>query len=115
METLRLLENCTFVKSYEVLEHKTWQNGSYIKLSASFKDSSMLYIREYVSPDERIYSFHWQDKMKKLICRWDNSPHHKEIITFPHHKHVGKETMPSREITLEDILESIASKSNMSK
>ena len=115
MEILRLLEDCPFVKSYEVLEHKTWQNGSYIKLNVLFKDNSTLYIREYISPDERFYSFHWQDKMKELICRWDNSIHHKKIITFPHHKHVGKETMPSREITLEEILESIVSKIKMSK
>lgn len=33
------------------------------------------------------YSYHYQDKKERLIFRYDMAPHHKEIDTFPHHKH----------------------------
>ena len=50
-----------------------------------------MYIKEYVDVNERNYSYHWQDKNQKLILRWDNSPHHKDVLTFPHHKHQNEE------------------------
>jgi len=33
------------------------------------------------------YSFHWQSADGRLIRRWDNAPHHPEIVSFPHHVH----------------------------
>lgn len=33
------------------------------------------------------YRFYWQNESGKLIKRWDNAPHHPEIITFPDHLH----------------------------
>jgi len=33
------------------------------------------------------YSYHWQNKNGKMIIRWDNDPHHKNLKTYPHHKH----------------------------
>jgi len=49
--------------------------------------------------------FIWQ-RNGNLITRWNNAPHHKDIETFPHHKHVGSKdnVQPSKEISLEDIL-----------
>ena len=29
-------------------------------------------------------------KNGQLIIRWDNAPHHKQIQTYPHHKHLGE-------------------------
>jgi hypothetical protein len=26
-------------------------------------------------------------RLKQLIFRYDNAPHHPEIVTYPHHKH----------------------------
>lgn len=37
------------------------------------------------------YSFHWQRPDGSLIRRWDNAPHHPEIVSFPHHVHEGDE------------------------
>ena len=34
------------------------------------------------------YSFHLQDARGRLVFRYDNAPHHRELPTFPHHKHV---------------------------
>jgi len=38
----------------------------------------------------------------------DNSPHHKDIETYPHHKHQEEKILPSYEITIQDILQFIA-------
>jgi Family of unknown function (DUF6516) len=37
------------------------------------------------------YSFHLQDALGECVFRYDNSPHHPELPTFPHHKHVGSQ------------------------
>ncbi len=57
-----------------------------------------------MSEDEYNYSFHWQDINNNLIIRWDNSPHHKEISTYPHHKHIRGTTEPSKEISLKEVM-----------
>ncbi|MCD6471556.1 hypothetical protein J7K55_00280 [Candidatus Aerophobetes bacterium] len=46
------------------------------------------------------------------FLKWDNSPHHQHIKTFPHHKHTPK-IEESEEISLEDILKLIEEKLEM--
>lgn len=41
-----------------------------------------------------------------MIVRWDNSPHHKNLKSFPHHKH-APEVEESEETGLEDVLKYI--------
>ncbi|MDI6655362.1 MAG: DUF6516 family protein [Candidatus Hydrothermarchaeota archaeon] len=74
-------------------------------------DDSTLFFTEYsTSSKDKIfrdkYSFHWQ-KRDKMIIRWDNAPHHREISTFPHHAHKGGRVLRSKEMTLEKVLEVI--------
>jgi len=35
------------------------------------------------------YSYHWQTASGRLVKRWDNVAHHKEVDTFPHHLHLS--------------------------
>ncbi|KJR43797.1 hypothetical protein MCHI_000303 [Candidatus Magnetoovum chiemensis] len=107
MQILKLLDKCDIVISYDIIDFKRWENGFYYKAKIALKDKCLLYAKEYVDQKERVYSFHWQDKRGNLIIRWDNSPHHKRIATFPHHKHVGDEVTENILITLEDVLEYI--------
>ena len=107
MEILKCLESFEVVKGYEILSFKTFYDGFYIKIKVLLIDGSILYIREYVDSNERNYSYHWQDKNGNLIIRWDNAPHHKEIKTYPHHKHIANKVLESFEITCEKILEVI--------
>jgi hypothetical protein len=39
-----------------------------------------------------------------MIVRWDNAPHHPEIQSFPHHKHVGRTIEASKDMTVELVL-----------
>lgn len=68
-------------------------------LRVQFWDNSLLEIREIVTtqhgyPQKRFYSYHYQ-KAGQTIFRYDNAPHHPEISSFPHHKHIGAREQPS--------------------
>jgi len=62
-----------------------------LKVKIVLIDNSTFYIREIWKEDKLIvYSYYWFDATGDLIEGWDNAPHHKEIDTFPHHKHTKK-------------------------
>ncbi|ASJ12994.1 toxin-antitoxin system TumE family protein [Thermococcus thioreducens] len=106
-----MLEKSLAVKSYEILDYKQGDSFYFLKIRVELIDRSVLYIREFVSEEDYNYSFQWQ-KNGKLIVRWDNAPHHKNVETFPHHKHVGSKdnVRPSKEVSLEDVLRIIEEK-----
>jgi Family of unknown function (DUF6516) len=60
-----------------------------------FADGSKLYFRELVEVQDDVtclmYSFHYQDSLDHLIFRYDDTPHHRELEGFPHHKHIADE------------------------
>ncbi len=82
------------------------------------KDGSRLFVKDYVFLDgTRKYAYHWQDSTGQLISRWDNAPHWKEVKTFPHHRHVERESQvefsPVR--TLEDVLKFVRESSRANR
>jgi len=52
------------------------------------------------------YSYYWLDAENRLKIGWDNSPHHKRLENFPHHKHIGEQAkmVASYEVCLEDVM-----------
>ncbi|MCK4491669.1 MAG: hypothetical protein KAU03_03540 [Candidatus Altiarchaeales archaeon] len=66
------------------------------------------YVTEYIVLEEEIiksrYKYHWQDKEGNLIARWDNVPHHPEVSSFPHHRHVKDKVQESKEMGLGEVL-----------
>ncbi len=54
------------------------------------------------------YRYQYMNSGNQLIFRYDNAPHHSDLSTFPHHKHVGEEAIKSNEPSLEDVLLEIA-------
>jgi len=104
-EIFNWLNNSDFVKDYTVLDYKSDISSFYLKMKIVFIDNSILFSREYFDLNNRDYSFHWQNNENKLITRWDNAPFHKEIKTFPHHKHIENEIIvESNNISLNEIL-----------
>ncbi|MEK7439673.1 MAG: DUF6516 family protein [Chloroflexota bacterium] len=62
----------------------------------SFYDASLLEAAETVRLEDGDiikdrYSYHYQESNGDIVFRYDNAPHHPEIETFPHHKHVESE------------------------
>lgn len=43
-------------------------------------------------------------KKEKTVVRWDNAPHHPNLRTFPHHKHVEGLVIESEEVWMWDVL-----------
>jgi len=44
----------------------------------------------------------------QMLFRYDNSPHHREIDTHPHHKHTLDKIVSSKMPALKDILNEIS-------
>lgn len=83
-----------------------------VKLKAKLKiyNSTVLWVREIISERRLIaYSYYWLRPDNSLILGWDNAPHHPEVDTFPHHKHIGEknEVRLSQENKLTDVLKFI--------
>ena len=55
------------------------------------------------------YRFHFMDSADKMIFRYDNAPHHPEVATYPHHKHIQGKEKPkqSKGIGLREVLSEI--------
>ncbi len=100
------------VKNLRLVRELVGINRGFIRFVIELRDNSELHVFEYVDSSlHRIdYSYHWQDKEKILIIRWDNAPHHPEIGTFPHHVHDGDDIKPSDEPTFVEILKKIGDK-----
>ncbi len=77
-----------------------------------FSDGSQLQVVEkliverYTSIKIR-YAYHYQRADGTLVFRYDNVPHHPEIATFPHHKHVGDRVTSAQPPDLSEVLREI--------
>ena len=70
-----------------------------------FIDDTTLDFLEVVNNNKKEkYKFHYMDKEKQLIFRYDNAPHHTELKTFPHHKHTNNGVVESSEPNLNNVL-----------
>ncbi|MCZ7398935.1 MAG: DUF6516 family protein [Candidatus Methanoperedens sp.] len=74
-----------------------------------FLSGYVLTFMEYIQmgKERPKYRFNLSDSKGEVIFRYDNAAHHKEIITFPHHKHVRTEVKPSKEVGLADVVAEI--------
>lgn len=88
-------------------------NTIYLKGAITFVDLSVLELSVFVTTSShRIvpekYRFQYMDKRNQIVFRYDNAPHHKELPTFPHHKHLAERVIPSAIPTIADILDEIS-------
>ena len=82
-------------------------SDSYIlKVRAELINGWLMDCWEHKTPIMRRYSFHIFHK-GRMIVRWDNTPHYRELDGFPHHKHEGKDVVDSEEMTLVTVLEEL--------
>lgn len=102
------------IKSYTINKEFVKELEGYIRIKAILKNEDLLEILIYarINGDLKTgkYSFHWQNKDKKLIKRWDNAPHHQELETFPDHLHKGEAVYPHHTITFFQVLEYLEEK-----
>ena len=73
----------------------------------TFFDSTILEFTESITPDRFRYRYQYMHADGSLIFRYDNVPHHREIATFPHHKHIHDQVVESHIISLRQVIEEI--------
>ncbi|MFZ4657080.1 MAG: toxin TumE [Caldilineaceae bacterium] len=110
------LQNTLFSRRDITIEHLEVilaDADAYLEASIRFHDQSVLVFSEEVelTPTKRIrrisYAFHYQSNANVLLFRYDNSPHHPYLATFPAHKHVGNEVIAAESPDLADVLKEI--------
>lgn len=95
------------IRSYTITKKIYNDKQGFISGKIIFENESQLQFVEVknVEFEEKIkYRFHYMDKEKKIIFRYDNAEHHKNIKTFPHHKHLENSVIESIELNLFDVL-----------
>ena len=103
------------VLSYNIQQFKIVGSSYHLAYHIKLIDNSQLFSKDYLFLDgSRKYSFHWQDGKGHCIIRWDNAPHHQDVITFPYHQHIGKEEdiKESQPMKLETVMECISNQIN---
>jgi len=84
-----------------------------IRCRVVFWDDSFLDIYEIVSTELgypiRIQYAYTYVQQGERVFRYDNAPHHPEIVTHPHHKHIGRQDklMPADQPGLSQIFSEI--------
>ncbi|HHT9136274.1 MAG TPA: toxin-antitoxin system TumE family protein [Candidatus Wunengus sp. YC60] len=110
-EVKRLIDSIPFKLSTKIHVDNRGEVALYLKGEIIFSDRSELHYKEYfiAIPVLRkvAYSYHYQDRDKKIIFRFDNAEHHLEIRTYPYHKHIKGTIVPSNEISLNEVIKNI--------
>lgn len=110
---LDLLESLPFVQSSDVNFEKRGDLAGFVRGEVEFNDgSSLLFFRELLDlrlqPQRVMYAYQYQKRDGRLIFRYDNTAHHKEVPTFPDHYHAENGQVFSSEAPLlEDVLREI--------
>jgi hypothetical protein len=87
-------------------------DGETLRLIMYHKDGTNLRVAEQWLGDKlKRYSYYWLSEDNQPKIGWDNAPHHTQLSTFPHHKHVSGKRIPeaATETSLEDVMATILS------
>ena len=110
-EIQSLIRSSIFVENVDVEYEVKSRSIGIVHGILGMIDGSTLQFMELVNikSDKMIrlkYRFHLMTVNDEMVFRYDNSPHHPEISTYPHHKHVKGEEVPrrSKEVGLKDVL-----------
>lgn len=75
-------------------------NGSRLEFTETLVEQGVILIKTD-------YAYHYQDANARLIFRYDNAPHHRQVSTFPHHKHTTAGVTEAQPPHLVDVLREV--------
>lgn len=89
---LKAIGDSAWVRNEDITFREIGENEGYVRGILDLQNGYQLHVAEYVmmdgtNPVAQKYRFQLQTPDGKFIARWDNAPHHKDINSFPHHKH----------------------------
>lgn len=106
----RSLEQQSSKTSIEIIEILASDDfNGILRCRIYFWDESYLNIHETVStelgyPVRIVYAYSYI-RNDQCVFRYDNAPHHPDIVTFPHHKHIGEDKIaPTDQPTINQVL-----------
>lgn len=103
---IKIIEESSVIESILSIDSDAFGEYYRLKIHARLINGWKLYVWEHATPKFRRYAYHIS-KGAELIIRWDNAPHHKQIKTFPHHKHIEESVLESKDVEIEDILKEL--------
>lgn len=83
-------------------------DGETLRIILYLSDGTNLRVTERWNRGKLLrYSYYWLTANNDLIVGWDNVAHHRQVASYPHHKHVGQQDKveASSETTLTAVLE----------
>lgn len=101
------------VSSFKVLKREVGEEDGYIRIKCNLSNGDILEFAEYIRVIKNMirletYSFHWQSADGKLVKRWDNVKHHKDVSTYPYHLHLPNDAViDSEPMNLKKVLAEI--------
>lgn len=104
--TVEILKKSGIVETILSIDSDAYGEYYKLKIEARLVNGWKLHVWEHATPQLQRYAYHISKK-SELIIRWDNAPHHRQIRTFPHHKHIKDAILESKEVTIEEILEEL--------
>lgn len=97
------------ILDYEIVLHRVRRELEQIKIVVYLKGGTNLRISEvFINGILKRYSYYWLDQHNKLLIGWDNSEHHPEVETFPHHRHRQDQVEASLQQNLRAVLNYIS-------
>ncbi len=108
-----MIQNCPFIAHWNMEFEEIDLQVGYLKGMLEFIDGSTLHFIEFVEiyDDSNVerpkYKYHLQSEAGDLITRWNNVPHHRDVSSFPHHKHDKNGVHPSEPADLRSVLDRI--------
>lgn len=111
---LDLIASLPFIEKPQINLEKRAEIAGFIRGEIEFKDGSLLYFRELIDlrlPLRQImYAYHYQRADGSMLFRYDNTAHHMNVTSFPHHRHTDKgKIISATPPTLESVLREIES------
>ncbi len=109
----RALDEYASITSVDVIEVLASDDfNGMLRCRVHFWDDTFLSIHETVStelgyPVRVVYAYSYI-REGQCVFRYDNAPHHPNIITFPHHKHIGEDKIvPTDQPTINQVLSEV--------
>jgi len=59
LKTLESLKTSKIIKKFDIIDFKKGSNFYFLKIEAELIDGSILFVKNYVSNIDYLYSYHW--------------------------------------------------------
>jgi hypothetical protein len=107
-----IIQNSALIYSYTLQKEQLSVHSGYVEGEVLFvKGYRLSFFEFYYAVGNALeldkYRYHFMDCNNNLVFRYDNAPHHKDIESFPHHKHLPNKVASSNLLTFSELIEEI--------